>query len=564
MKVKLNGNWVSAEEGETILKVAKRNKIHIPTLCYHPDLEPQGRCRVCLVEVHGKLVTSCNTKVRDKMEIITDTKRVADARKLNIELLYNNYSGEKELEFSVVAKELGIKKSRFEKSTKETKTPMERDSMKCLLCGRCVQVCGVMQKMNNIEFSDRGISSRVATPYNIAVKDTPCTFCGQCALYCPGNAIREIAYNEKVVKTMMEEMDKILHKNKFIIAQTASAVRASLGEMFGMKPGAMVTGKMVAALRKIGFDKVFDTDFGADLTIMEEASEFIERMKEKKNIPLITSCCPSWIKFAEQTYPFLLKNISTCKSPHQMLGAVAKTYYAQKIGVKPEDIMVVSIMPCIAKKFEANRPELKTEGCNDVDVVLTTREIGRIIKKKKIDFLNLKDEEFDNPLGISSGGGAIFGVTGGVMEAALRVAYEVIAGKRLQKLDFTQVRGFEGIRTANIKIKDQTIKVAVVHGLGNIREFIESGRWKKYHFIEMMACPGGCIGGGGQPRPTTNEIRKKRMEAIYRQDKEMKIRISNKNPAIQELYSEFLGEPLGKMSKKLLHTKYKKRKVKYT
>ena len=564
MKVKLNGNWVSAEEGETILKVAKRNKIHIPTLCYHPDLEPQGRCRVCLVEVHGKLVTSCNTKVRDKMEIITDTKRVADARKLNIELLYNNYSGEKELEFSVVAKELGIKKSRFEKSTKETKTPMERDSMKCLLCGRCVQVCGVMQKMNNIEFSDRGISSRVATPYNIAVKDTPCTFCGQCALYCPGNAIREIAYNEKVVKTMMEEMDKILHKNKFIIAQTASGVRASLGEMFGMKPGAMVTGKMVAALRKIGFDKVFDTDFGADLTIMEEASEFIERMKEKKNIPLITSCCPSWIKFAEQTYPFLLKNISTCKSPHQMLGAVAKTYYAQKIGVKPEDIMVVSIMPCIAKKFEANRPELKTEGCNDVDVVLTTREIGRIIKKKKIDFLNLKDEEFDNPFGISSGGGVIFGVTGGVMEAALRVAYEVIAGERLQKLDFTQVRGFEGIRTANIKIKDQTIKVAVVHGLGNIREFIESGRWKKYHFIEMMACPGGCIGGGGQPRPTTNEIRKKRMEAIYRQDKEMKIRISNKNPAIQELYSEFLGEPLGKMSKKLLHTKYKKRKVKYT
>ncbi len=564
MKIKLNGTWVSAEERETILKVAERNKIHIPTLCYHPDLKPQGRCRVCLVEVHGKLVTSCDTKVKDKMEIITNTKKVAEARKLNIELLCNNYSGEKELEFSVVAKELGIKKSRFEKPVEETKSPMEKDDLKCFLCGRCVQVCGVVQKINNIEFTNRGVSSRVAIPYDISVKDTPCTFCGQCALYCPGNAIREKAYNKKVVKTMMEEMDKILHKNRFIIAQTAPAVRASLGEMFGMKPGTLVTGKMVSALRKIGFDKVFDTDFGADLTIMEEANEFIERMKSKKNLPLITSCCPAWIKFAEQTYPFLLKNISTCKSPHQMVGAIAKTYYAQKIGVKPEDIMVVSIMPCIAKKFESQRPELKTAGCHDVDVVLTTREIGRMIKTKNINFTKLKDEDFDDPLGISSGGGAIFGVTGGVMEAALRVAYEVLTGKRLEKLDFNQVRGLEGIKEANIKIGKQTIKVAVVHGLGNIREFIESRRWEKYHFIEMMACPGGCIGGGGQPRPTTNEIRKKRMEAIYRQDKSMEIRMSNKNPAIQELYSKFLGEPLGKMSKKLLHTKYKKRKVKYT
>ncbi|RLI99032.1 MAG: ferredoxin [Candidatus Aenigmatarchaeota archaeon] len=564
MKIKIDGRRFSAKEGETILNVAKRNKIYIPTLCYHPDLKPQGRCRVCLVEVDGKLVTSCNTKVMDNMEIFTNTKRVKEARKLNIELIYNNHSGEKELEFSVVAKELGIKKSRFEKPKKEIKSPMERDNMKCLLCGRCVQVCGAIQSINNIEFTDRGISTRISTPYDISIKDSACTFCGQCALYCPGNAIRERAYNEKVVRSLMEEMNKIINKKKFIIAQTAPAVRASLGEMFGMKPGTLVTGKMVTALRKLGFDKVFDTDFGADLTIMEEANEFVGRMKEKKNLPLITSCCPAWIKFAEQTFPFLLKNISTCKSPHQMLGAIAKTYYAQKLKLKPKDLMIVSIMPCIAKKFEAQRPEMKISGCNDVDVVLTTREIGRIIKKEKINFTDLRDGEFDDPLGISSGGGAIFGVTGGVMEAALRVAYEILTGKRLKEIDFNQVRGFEGIREADIKIDNKIIKVGVVHGLGNIRKFIESDRWKKYHFIEMMACPGGCIGGGGQPRPTTNEIRKKRMEALYRQDKKMKIRMSNKNPAIKKLYLEFLGEPLGEMSKKLLHTKYKKRKVKYT
>ncbi len=564
MKIKIDGKRFSAKEGETILNVAKRNKIYIPTLCYHPDLKPQGRCRVCLVEVDGKLVTSCNTKVMDNMEIFTNTKRVKEARKLNIELIYNNHSGEKELEFSVVAKELGIKKSRFEKPKKEIKSPMERDNMKCLLCGRCVQVCGAIQSINNIEFTDRGISTRISTPYDISIKDSACTFCGQCALYCPGNAIRERAYNEKVVRSLMEEMNKIINKKKFIIAQTAPAVRASLGEMFGMKPGTLVTGKMVTALRKLGFDKVFDTDFGADLTIMEEANEFVGRMKEKKNLPLITSCCPAWIKFAEQTFPFLLKNISTCKSPHQMLGAIAKTYYAQKLKLKPKDLMIVSIMPCIAKKFEAQRPEMKISGCNDVDVVLTTREIGRIIKKEKINFTDLRDGEFDDPLGISSGGGAIFGVTGGVMEAALRVAYEILTGKRLKEIDFNQVRGFEGIREADIKIDNKIIKIGVVHGLGNIRKFIESGRWKKYHFIEMMACPGGCIGGGGQPRPTTNEIRKKRMEALYRQDKKMKIRMSNKNPAIKKLYLEFLGEPLGEMSKKLLHTKYKKRKVKYT
>ena len=514
MQIKINGKWVSAKTGETILDVLKRNGIYVPTLCYHPDLEPQGRCRICLVDVGGKLVTSCNTKIEDKMEVLTNTERVKDARKINAELLFDNYSGEKGLEFSKTAKELGIKKSRFEKPEEEIASPMEKDDVKCLLCGRCIQVCSAVQKINNIEFSDRGVSMRVTTPFNIPTKDSPCTFCGQCALHCPSNAIREKAYNEKIVKTLVEEMDRLGNKKKTIIAQTAPAIRVSLGEIFGMEPGTLVTGKLPAALRKMGFDYIFDTDFGADLTIMEEASEFVERIKKNKNLPLITSCCPAWIRFAEQTYPFLLKNISSCKSPHQMLGAVIKNYYAKKIGVKPKDIIVVSIMPCIAKKFEAQKPEMKSTGCNDVDVVLTTREIGRMIKEKKIDFLNLKDEEFDAPLGLSSGAGAIFGATGGVMEAALRVAYEVITGKELKKIEFNQVRGFEGIKTADIKIGDKIVKVAVAHGLGNIRKLIESGQWKNYHFIEMMACPGGCIGGGGQPRPTTNEIRKKRMEVV--------------------------------------------------
>ena len=564
MQIKINGKEAEAKEGETILEVARRNKIYIPTLCYHPDLKPEGRCRVCLVEVNKKLVTSCNTKVEDKMEIFTNTKRVLEARRLNLELLLSNVSYiRKDFEVAKLAKELGIRKIRFKKYVDISKgrAPIEKDNHKCILCGRCVQVCQNIQKINNIDFVNRGIFTEANTPFNIPLKYSPCTFCGQCALYCPENALRERAFNEKLVK-YVENMD-LVRDSKFFIVQTAPSIRASLGEIFGMEPGTLVTGKMVSALRKIGFDKVFDTDFGADLTIIEEANEFVERIKKNKNLPLITSCCPSWIKFAEDTYPFLLKNISTCKSPQQMFGAIAKTYYAKKIGVKPENLIVVSVMPCISKKFEAEKLEMRSAGCPDVDVVLTTRELGRIIEKKKIKFAKLKDDEFDLPLGLSSGGGAIFGATGGVTESALRVAYELLTGEKLKKVDFKQVRGFEGIRDATIKIKNRNIRVAIVHGLGNIREMIESGKWKKYHFIEMMACPGGCIGGGGQPRPTTKEIRKKRMEALYRQDKNKEIRVASHNPAIKKIYKEFLGKPLGEKSKKLLHTKYKKRKPKY-
>ena len=564
MQIKIDGKRIRVKKEETILEVAKRNKIPIPTLCYHPDLKPEGRCRVCLVEIKGKLVTSCDTKVEKKMEIFTNTKRVLEARRLNVELLLSHISYlRRDLELADLAKELGIRKIRFKKYVDNSKgrSPLERDNHRCVLCGRCVQVCQNIQKINNIDFINRGIFTEVNTPYNTPLKYSPCTFCGQCALYCPENALRERAFNEKLVK-YVENMGMV-KDNKVFIVQTAPAIRASLGEMFEMEPGTLVTGKMVTALRKIGFDKVFDTDFGADLTIMEEANEFVERLKHNKNLPLITSCCPSWIKFAEDNYHFLLKNISTCKSPQQMFGAVAKAYYAKKIGVKPDKLIVVSVMPCISKKFEGEKPEMRSVGCPDVDIVLTTRELGRIIEKKKIKFAKLKNQEFDRALGTSSGGGAIFGVTGGVTESAFRVAYEILTGKKLRKVEFRQVRGFEGIREANLKIGKRNLKIAIVHGLGNIRKIIESGRWKKYHFIEMMACPGGCIGGGGQPRPTTKEIRKRRIEALYKQDKKMEIRVASRNPAIKEIYKEFLGKPLSKKAEKFLHTKYKKRKPVY-
>jgi NADH-quinone oxidoreductase subunit G/NADP-reducing hydrogenase subunit HndD len=392
--------------------------------------------------------------------------------------------------------------------------------------------------------------------------ETPCTFCGQCALYCPTTAIRERAIGEKLIHAL-DEMHALIKNKKFYIVQTAPAVRASIGELFNMPPGTIVTGKLVASLRKLGFDKVFDTDFAADLTIMEEASEFLERIKTGKNLPLITSCCPAWIIFAEQHYPKLLKNISSCKSPQQMFGAVAKNYYAKILGKDPKDIFVVSVMPCVAKKFEAQRPEMKSTGHADVDLVLTTRELARILKDKNIDLSKIKDEEFDVPLGLSTGGAAIFGVTGGVMEAALRVAYEELTGKKLDKIDFQAVRGLDGIREAEIAIGGKLVKVAVVHSLGNVRKFIDNGTWKNYHFIEVMACPGGCIGGGGQPRPTTNELRRKRIDALYSVDKNMPLRVSSHNPAIKQIYADYFDKPLSEKAEKLLHTKYKERKPRY-
>ncbi|MBN2094632.1 MAG: iron hydrogenase small subunit [Candidatus Aenigmarchaeota archaeon] len=566
MQVKIDGKRVFAKDGETILEVAKRIGISIPTLCYHPDLKPEGRCRICIVEADGKLVTSCNTPVREGMEVLTHTKRVTDARKLNAELLHGNAHSDNDVEITKVFRELGIEKTMFGSSSISSckrAVPLEREGRLCVLCGRCAQVCSRIQGIENIDVVNRSVCSSITTPYNTPMLESPCTFCGQCALYCPTTALRERALSEKLVRTIDEMALDISHKKKFYVVQTAPAVRASLGEMFGMAPGTLVKGKMVSALKKIGFDKVFDTNFAADLTIMEEANEFLERYKKKKNLPLITSCCPSWIVFAEQNYPHLFKHISSCKSPQQMFGAVAKNYYAKLLGKDAKGIFVASIMPCVAKKLEAARPEMRTTGSPDVDLVLTTRELGRVIKSKGIEFSKLPDGDYDTPLGSSSGGAALFGVTGGVMEAALRVAYEELTGKSLNKLDFTSVRGLDGIREAEISIAGERIKVAIVHTLGNIRKFFDGGQWKKYHFIEVMACPGGCIGGGGQPRPTTNEIRLKRMEALYKEDKGLSIRISSHNPDIQTLYKDFLGKPLSKKAEKLLHTKYHKRKPRY-
>jgi NADH-quinone oxidoreductase subunit G/NADP-reducing hydrogenase subunit HndD len=565
MQIKIDGKRVKFEEGETILNVAKRKGINIPTLCYHPDLSPKGKCRLCLVEADGRLVTSCNTPAKEGMDILTRSKRALEARKLNGELLIANGKEENEMEVMKVLKEIGVKGNHFKTPRKVTcsgRLPIEKDDRKCVLCGRCVQVCSEIQGINNIGLMNRGVCAEATTPYNLPMLETPCTFCGQCALVCPTSALRERALSEKLVKAM-DEMGNMIGNSKFYVAQTAPSIRVSLGEMFGVPPGTLVKGKMVSALKKMGFDAVFDTDFAADLTIMEEANEFVQRFSSGKNLPLITSCCPAWVVMAEERYPYLLKHISSCKSPQQMFGAVAKTYYAQKIGKPAKDIFLVSVMPCVAKKFEAQRPEMDSSGARDVDMVLTTRELGRLMKQKGIDLAKMEEGEFDRPLGISSGAGAIFGATGGVMEAALRVAYEVITGKRLKKIDLKEVRGFEGIREAEIDIEGTKVKVAVVHTLKNIREIVESGRWKKYHFIEFMACPGGCIGGGGQPRPTTNEIRKKRMDALYRLDYKMKLRISSDNPDIKAIYSEFLGKPLSPKAEKLLHTKYKKRAPKY-
>ncbi len=556
MQVIIDGKKVKVEKGISIWEAVRRIGIEIPTLCFHPDLEVKGRCRVCLVEVNGKLMTSCDNKVAERMIIKTNTDKVMKARRLNLELLASNYQRECEFNRLHQLRDMhDLKELRFQpeppKKVDDSAYAITRDPSKCILCGKCVAKCRDVQGVNAICFQGRGNALEVGTYFDHKISDTVCVSCGQCSLVCPTNAISETNNIEDVKKVLKD-------KTKHVVVQTAPAVRASIGEEFEMEPGSLVTKKMVTALRKLGFDMVFDTDFGADLTIIEEANELVERIKKKDILPMITSCSPGWINFIEKFYPELLKHLSSCKSPHQMFGAIVKTYYAEKQSIDPKNIVVVSIMPCTAKKYEANRKELK----GDVDYVLTTRETSRLMKQQGIDLSKCDEEEFDQPLGMSSGGAAIFGTTGGVMEAALRTAYYVITGKEYDKIDFNEVRNSTGIKEATIKIDGLKLNVAVVNGLRNARyvlEELKQGK-SKYHFIEIMACPGGCIGGGGQPRPTTNEIIKKRRQAIYKQDKIMKIRRSHKNPAIIQLYDEFLGKPLGKMSKELLHTSYRDKK----
>jgi len=562
----IDGGQAEVEEGATILDAALKINIHIPTLCYLPEVQAIGACRVCLVEIEGNrtLQAACVTPAADGIKVFTNTERVRKARRFSVEMLLSNHPFEcltcarnLNCELQKLAYDLGIREVRFTGAKSggridESSPAIRRDQNKCILCRRCIAVCQEIQSVTALYARGRGFETRVEPAFDRNINDVACTNCGQCSLVCPVGAITE-------KECIQEVWGAINDPAKFVVIQDAPAVRAALGEEFGYPPGTLVTGKMLAAARMLGFDRVFDTNFAADLTIMEEGSELLKRVKEGGALPLITSCSPGWIKFIEHFYPEMLPHLSTCKSPHQMLGALAKTYFAKKAGVDPKDIVVVSVMPCTAKKFECSRPEMTDSGFKDVDYVLTTREFARMIKQAGINFDSLADGYYDDPLGEYTGAATIFGATGGVMEAALRTAYEVATGKTLTNIEFAAVRGLEGIKEATIPVEGiGDLRVAVAHGLGNARKLVERVKEGKttYHFIEIMACPGGCVGGGGQPIPVNNEIRALRAKALYMEDEHLTYRKSHENPAIKRMYEEFLGEPLGEKSHHLLHTHY--------
>jgi NADH-quinone oxidoreductase subunit G len=584
INIKINGNDYQAPDGVTILDACKRTGIAIPTLCYLEDVARNSSCGVCVVEVKGarSLVRACTSCVHEGTEIVTNSARIRDARKTNVELILANHPKDclsclrnQNCELQAIASDLGVKEDRFVRTKKEqlcdtTSPSIIRDPNKCILCGRCIAVCSNVQTVYAIGLSGRGIKTKVSTYMEKGLGNVACTNCGQCALVCPTGAIVERDDTDEV-------FEELLNPDKVVIVQTAPAIRVGIGEAMGMGSGALVTGQMVAGLRRLGFNKVFDTQFTADLTIMEEGYELINRITKKGVLPMITSCSPGWIKFAEHFFPNSLAHLSTCKSPQQMFGSMAKTYYAAKMGIDPRKLVVVSIMPCTAKKYEAKRPEMMSafehwkdkkgwsndDAFYDVDYVLTTRELARMFKESGIQFSRLPEEEFDNPLGESTGAAVIFGATGGVMEAALRTAYEVVTGKPLENINLIAVRGMEGIKEAEVDMNGTKVKVAVAHTLGNARklfEQIEKGE-SPYAFIEVMTCPGGCLGGGGQPIPTTWDIRKKRAESIYAEDAHKSLRKSHENPQVVTLYKEFLKEPLGHVSHNLLHTHYEKRGI---
>jgi len=573
VNVVIDGVKVSVPAGTTILDAARQIQVEIPTLCYHPDLHPRASCGICVVKVNGRMLRSCCTPVEEGMDIITRDPEIIETRRTILKLELSHHPQEcltcirnESCELQHMASVFGIRERGFDNITpqlpKDDSTKcIVFDPRKCILCGRCVEVCQNVQKVSALAFLNRSIDTQVAPAAHLPLADTPCIKCGQCTAHCPTGALSEYDSSEEVWK-MLQNPD--CHT----VVQIAPAVRVSLGEAFGLEPGTLTTGKIYAALRRMGFKAIFDTNFGADVTIMEEASEFVERFtKNPKSLPLITSCCPAWVDYMEKFFPDMIPYFSTCKSPHAIVGALSKTYYAEKIGVPAEKMRVVSIMPCTAKKFEVIRSkDMFSSGFQDVDVTLTTREVARMIKQAGIDFINLPDEKADNPLGEYTGAATVFGFSGGVMEAALRTAHYLITGKEMadKNLEIKPILGLDkGVKEMTMKIQGHEIRIAVAHGIGHvgdvlthIRETLARGEETPYHFIEVMACPGGCIGGGGQPRGVTNEVRKERMKGLMKDDKKSKKRCSHQNKDVQKLYKNFLKKPLSKKAHELLHTHY--------
>lgn len=575
VEARINGIEIEVPYGTSILEAARRVQVNIPTLCAHQDLPPSAACGICIVKLEGspRMLRSCCTPIENGMSVITHDPEIIETRRTVLELILSNHPNDclkcgrnNVCELQKLTADFGIREERFEKHLRDlpedssTKN-IELVPQKCILCGRCIEVCQQVQDVWALSFLQRGFYTRISPAGDIGLQESPCIRCGQCSAHCPTGAIFE--YDQTA-----DAWQALMSPNKHCVVQIAPAVRVTIGEAFGMEPGTNLTGKLYTLLRRIGFEAVFDTNFAADVTIVEEATEFKNKLlNSPQELPLITTCCPSWVDYMEKFYPDMIEHFSSCKSPHQILGVLSKTYYAEQLKMNPDDIFMVSIMPCTAKKYEISRSDqMAASGNQDVDLVLTTRELSRMIAQAGIDFENLEESEADNILGEYSGAGVIFGSTGGVMEAAVRTAYNYVTGANMENPDIEGVRGLDGVKESSLMVGSKEIRIAAAHGIGNIQRVLDKVRKAKkdgseppYHFIEVMACPGGCIGGGGQPYGVNDEIRRKRAEGIYADDSSKKIRFSHENPAVKALYEKFLGEPLGEKSHELLHTTFKAR-----